>query len=202
MCSSDLKSLARRSAQTALHQITHAMLRWMAPFLSFTAEEAWKEFGSSESIFLETYSQLPEPDRSLLAKWELIQDIRDGLNKGIEAERKEGRIGSPLQANVEMTAGPEEVMLLQSLAEDLKYVFIVSSVTLHTDLSSVNPEDAETAFNLGSGELTFKVKASTSPKCERCWHYVNDVGTDPAHPTICGRCISNLCGAGESRQFA
>lgn len=86
------KSLARRSAQTALHQITHAMLRWMAPFLSFTAEEAWKVFGDSESIFLETYTDLPAGDEALLAKWARLREIRDVVNKDIEAVRTEGRL--------------------------------------------------------------------------------------------------------------
>ena len=196
------KSLARRSAQTALHQITHAMLRWMAPFLSFTAEEAWKIFGNSDSIFLETYCDLPPVDISLLAKWEFIQNIRDGVNKRIEAERQEGRIGSSLQANVEITAGPADALILLSIGIDLKYVLIVSSVVLHTEPAIVDPDDFETAFKVASGEISFKVKPSSATKCERCWHYRDDVGVEPAHPTICGRCTSNLFGTGEVRKFA
>jgi isoleucyl-tRNA synthetase len=196
------KSLARRSAQTALHSITHAMLRWMAPFLSFTAEEAWKVFGSSDSIFLETYADLPPADMSLIAKWEFIQSIRDGVNKAIEAERQEGRIGSSLQADIEMTAAPADAVILKSLGDDLKYVFIVSSAVLLEDLTNVNADDFETAFAAAAGELSCKVKPSLNTKCERCWHYVEDIGVDPAHPTICGRCTSNLYGEGETRNFA
>ena len=121
------KSLARRSAQTALHQITHAMLRWMAPFLSFTAEEAWKVFGNSESIFLETYTDLPAGDEALLAKWARLREIRDVVNKDIEAVRAEGRVGSSLQAEVRVSAQPEDLALLQSLGDDLKFVFITSA---------------------------------------------------------------------------
>ena len=99
------KSLARRSAQTALWQITHAMLRWMAPFLSFTAEEAWKVFapGKSPSIFTETYWTFAAPDEALLAKWSRIREIRDVANKEIEAVRTDGKVGSSLQANLRIT---------------------------------------------------------------------------------------------------
>lgn len=122
------KSLARRSAQTALHQITHAMLRWMAPFLSFTAEEAWKTFGHSDSIFLETYQPIAGADEGLAAKWTRIRAIRDAVNKEIEAVRAAGQVGSSLQANVTLVAAPEDHALLSSLGEDLKFVFITSAV--------------------------------------------------------------------------
>jgi len=179
------KSLARRSAQTALHQIIHAMLRWMAPFLSFTAEEAWKVFGSSESIFMETYAELPAPDAALLAKWTRIREIRDAVNKEIETLRAEGKVGSSLQANVSLGLPAIDLLPLASLGEDLKFVFITSAVALFAE-----------------DQLTVQVTPSTAQKCERCWHYRDDVGHDPAHPTLCGRCTSNLYGAGEVRVFA
>jgi isoleucyl-tRNA synthetase len=179
------KSLARRSAQTALHAITHAMLRWMAPFLSFTAEEAWTIFGQSESIFLETYADIGAPDEALLAKWHRVREIRDGVNKDIETLRAEGKVGSSLQANVSLQVNADDHALLASLGDDLKFVFITS------------------AIDLAAGDsLQVGVNASSSVKCERCWHYRDDVGTDPTHPTICGRCTSNLHGAGENRKFA
>ncbi len=121
------KSLARRSAQTALHQITHALLRWMAPFLSFTAEEAWKLVGHSDSIFLENLPDLPAGDEALLAKWERIRAIRDVVNKEIENQRAAGHVGASLQAEVTVSATPEDLALLQSLGEDLKFVFITSA---------------------------------------------------------------------------
>jgi isoleucyl-tRNA synthetase len=179
------KSLARRSAQTALHQITQAMLRWMAPFLSFTAEEAWKVCGASESIFMETYAELATPDAELLAKWGRVRELRDAVNKDIEALRAEGQVGSSLQANVALEVAPDDHALLASLGADLKFAFITSAIEL-----------------IAAGNLSIRVKPSSATKCERCWHYRDDVGQDPAHPTICGRCTSNLFGAGEDRKFA
>ena len=179
------KSLARRSAQTALHQITHAMLRWMAPFLSFTAEEAWKIFGHSDSIFLETFSALGQSDDGLLAKWSRIREIRDAVNKEIEALRAAGQVGASLQACVTLTVAPEDHALLASLGGDLKFVFITSNIEL-----------------IAGSALKVSARASSDAKCERCWHYSDDVGHDAAHPTLCGRCTSNLFGSGEERKVA
>jgi isoleucyl-tRNA synthetase len=179
------KSHARRSAQTALWNITHAMLRWMAPFLSFTAEEAWKLFGDSESIFFETYAEIGGPDEMLLAKWNRIREIRDIANKEVEALREKGEVGSSLQADLTLAAPPADHAILASLGEDLKFVFITSAIALK------------------AGEaLAVKANPSQAVKCERCWHWREDVGRDAAHPTICGRCNSNLYGAGETRSHA
>ncbi|MEJ8850288.1 isoleucine--tRNA ligase [Variovorax rhizosphaerae] len=178
-------SHARRSAQTALWHISQAMLRWMAPFLSFTAEEAWTLVGDGKSIFAQVFSRFDAPDEALLAKWNRIREIRDDVNKQIEAVRAEGKVGSSLQANIELTAGPEDHALLSSLGEDLKFVFITSAISL-----------------VEGADVSTQVKVSTDTKCERCWHYRVDVGHDASYPTICGRCTSNLHGAGEARSFA
>jgi isoleucyl-tRNA synthetase len=119
-------SLARRSAQTAIWHITHAMLRWMAPFLSFTAEEAWKVFAGGDSIFIETFWKLPSPDTALLAKWARVRELRDLVNKEIEALRAAGGLGSSLQAELTITADAKDHALLASLGDDLKFVFITS----------------------------------------------------------------------------
>jgi isoleucyl-tRNA synthetase len=187
------KSMARRSAQTALHQITHAMLRWMAPFLSFTAEEAWAVFAGAQnqgSIFFETYWRFATPDEALLAKWARIREIREVANKEIEAVRATGAVGPSLQALLTITAGPDDAALLRSLGDDLKFVTITSAATV---------VDGEA--------LAVQVTPATAPKCERCWHYRDDVGIDPTRPTICGRCVANLAesegiGAGEPRHCA
>jgi isoleucyl-tRNA synthetase len=188
------KSHARRAAQTTLWHITNAMLRWMAPFLSFTAEEAWKVFNShgakqGDSIFVETYWDFDkaDADTELLAKWARIRSFREEVNRRIEDVRTRGEVGSSLQANLFVTLGSEDRLLqeLRSLGEDLKFVLIVSSV------------------ELAEGHATqIEVNASHATKCERCWHYRDDVGINPEHPTLCGRCDSNLHGSGEQRAHA
>jgi len=188
-------SKARRAAQTALWHITHGMLRWMAPFLSFTAEEAWPIFAGADqgSIFKQTYWDFHDADKDveLLAKWGRIRALREEANRRIEDVRTRGDVGASLQANLFITIGtqdePGQRLLadLRSLGDDLKFVLIVSGVELaegHSTQIEVNP--------------------SKSAKCERCWHYRDDVGHNPEHPTICGRCDSNLHGAGETRVFA
>jgi isoleucyl-tRNA synthetase len=181
-------SLARRSAQTALWHVTDAMLRWMAPFLSFTAEEAWKVFapGKSASIFIETYSDVSAwANDALLAKWSRIREVRDLANKQIEAVRSAGQVGSSLQANLVIGCVQADHALLTTLGDDLKFVTITSQAQLAS-----------------AAELAVTVTPSTATKCERCWHYRDDVGTEAAHPTICGRCTNNLFGAGETRTVA
>jgi isoleucyl-tRNA synthetase len=181
-------SLARRSAQTALWQITQAMLRWMAPFLSFTAEEAWAVFAggkSQGSIFFETFWPFPTPNEALLAKWARLRDIRDLANKEIEAVRTAGGVGASLQAVLTITAGADDAALLRSLGDDLKFVTITSAATV-----------------MDGEALAVVVTPATAAKCERCWHYRDDVGHDAQHPTLCGRCTSNLFGAGEARAHA
>ncbi|MFO1182693.1 isoleucine--tRNA ligase [Ottowia sp.] len=179
------KSLARRSAQTALWQLTQALLRWMAPFLSFTAEEAWKLVGKSESIFLEEFWTFDAPDAALLAKWARIRAVREAANKEIEAVREKGEVGSSLQAELQLTVPPEDQALLTSLGDELRFVFITSAIDL-----------------IAGSALQASASASKHQKCERCWHYRADVGHDAEHPTLCGRCVSNLYGNGESRHFA
>lgn len=181
------KSHARRSAQTALWHLTHAMLRWMAPFLSFTAEEAWKVFAPGRSsIFVETFVDTAAwQNDELIAKWARICEIRNLANKEIEAVRTAGQVGSSLQANLDISAPEADHTLLASLGDDLRFVTITSVARL-----------------LKAAELGVKVTPSTATKCERCWHWRDDVGTDPAHPALCGRCTANLYGAGEPRTAA
>ena len=186
-------SPARRSAQTALWKITQAMLRWMAPFLSFTAEEAWAVLGAEGktpeatklSIFLDGFVQFDTPDAALLSKWGRIREIREVVNKDIENLRAEGQVGSSLQANVALTVAAEDHAILSSLGNDLKFVFITSAIIL-----------------IAGKSISSGATASKFIKCERCWHYQDDVGSDTSHPTLCGRCSSNLYGTGETRVFA
>ncbi len=189
------RSLARRSAQTALWHLTHAMLRWIAPFLSFTAEEAWSHFAPQQAqttgtIFVETYYAVPEPADALdlLDKWSRLRTVRDTVNRAVEAVRTEGRLGSSLQAWVDITAPEPDHSLLASLGDELSFAFITSRATLHAGSEfSVQAQPADAA---GAG------------KCERCWHWEVDIGVNPAYPGICGRCADNLGGPGETRHHA
>ena len=181
------KSIGRRSAQTALWHITQAFVRWMAPFLSFTAEEAWRLMTplNASSIFTQTYWALGEPDAALLAKWARVREIRDVVNKEIEAVRTAGQLGSSLQAEITIGVDAADRALLESLGDDLKFVTITSRASV-----------------ADAGQLGVRVTPSGARKCERCWHYRDDVGHDPVHPAICSRCTANLFGGGEVRKVA
>jgi isoleucyl-tRNA synthetase len=184
-------SPARRSAQNALYHITQSLLRLMAPVLSFTAEEAWRLFRpGDDTVFAHTYYRLPEVPGAevLLGKWRVLREIRSEVQKLLENHRAAGRIGSSLQAEVAITASGEKLKLLQSLGDDLRFVLIIS----RAEVTAVG-SDAEWAI---------RTLPSQHPKCERCWHWRADVGADPKHPGICGRCVRNLYGSGEPRRFA
>jgi isoleucyl-tRNA synthetase len=182
-------SYARRSAQTVLALIRDALLKAMAPILCFTAEEAWRIVHRGDpSIFVHVFAgSLPEVAGAdvLGAKWQRILAVRSAVLKELESLRTEGKIGSSLQAEVTVAAPDEDYEALASLGDDLRFVFITSA-------ASVERSDA----------LAVAVNPSPSPKCERCWHWRADVGDDPKHPLLCGRCVSNLFGSGEPRAFA
>ncbi|HEX8010460.1 MAG TPA: isoleucine--tRNA ligase [Casimicrobiaceae bacterium] len=179
----------RRSAQTALALIRDAMLKFMAPILSFTAEEAWRILHPDEAtIFAGTWrAQVADlgSTPAFAEKWERICSLRRDVLRALEAAREAGEIGSSLQAEVEIVAPPKEHTALASLGEDLRFVLITSAARL-----SAGPERA------------VRVARSPHRKCERCWHYRVEVGADPRHPALCGRCLANLFGAGEPRAFA
>jgi isoleucyl-tRNA synthetase len=190
-------SPARRSAQTALWHIAHSLLRVMAPILSFTAEEAWAVFAGSkayadsdETIFTQTLWTFPQvPDgAALLEKYTALRAVRADVTKELEELRGSGAIGSSLQAELTIKAAPGKYKLLESLDDDLKFVFITSQANA---VEVANEADEAIA-----------VTASAAPKCERCWHYRADVGHNHEHPGLCGRCVSNLFGGGEKRRFA
>ncbi|WP_075257503.1 isoleucine--tRNA ligase [Herbaspirillum camelliae] len=194
---SGVDSAARRSAQTAVWHITQSLLRLMAPILSFTAEEAWSFFAgkeafeaSGETIFSQVYYALPEvaDAQGLLAKFAVLHEVRAAVTKQLEEVRIAGSIGSSLQAEVELKVAGEKAALLESLGDDLKFVLITSAARV-TRVASAEEE-------------AVVVTPSTHQKCERCWHYRADVGSHAEHAGLCGRCVSNLFGQGEKRQFA
>jgi isoleucyl-tRNA synthetase len=185
-------STARRSAQSALYLITDALLRLMAPLLSFTAEEAWRVFkGHNEgTIFTETFATLPTVpgEAALVERWNALRAVRAEVQKRLEELREQGSIGSSLQAEVEIRAAGSKASLLQSLGDDLRFVLITSQARV-TPVADSAAEDVV-------------VTASAGTKCERCWHWRADVGVAVAHPSLCGRCVSNLFGSGEPRTHA
>ncbi|MBK7898933.1 MAG: isoleucine--tRNA ligase [Azonexus sp.] len=182
-------SVARRSAQSALWHVLQAFVRLMAPILTFTAEEIWAIVSgkADDSIMLHLWHDLPKPagEGDLLAKWSQVRAVRGEVTKALEEQREAGRIGSSLQAEVEIRCGGEKHNLLAALGDDLKFVLITSKVT-------VVQADAEAVV----------VSPAPHQKCERCWHVRQDVGANAEHPTLCGRCVSNLYGEGEARTHA
>lgn len=184
-------SHARRSAQTSLWHISNALIRLMAPVLSFTAQEAWQAFRRHDTeamVFAEQSARLPEPLESeqLSKKWGLIRKARAEVMKAIEKSRESGHVGSSLQASVTIKAGGETAQALLSLGEDLRFVMITSQASLDV-------------LNTSTEGIDIDVSAMNAPKCARCWHFRDDVGALPDHPLLCGRCHSNLFGQGEKR---
>ena len=181
-------SHARRSAQNALHHITHALARLMAPFLSFTGEEVWQQLvhDADDSIFLHGWHTVPVPaDAAQLGEqWPLIRTSLADVRKHLETLRAAGEIGSSLQAEVSLHASGDQYRTLAALGDDLRFVLITSAATLI------------------EGEPAIHAQPSAQPKCERCWHYRSDVGSHADRPGLCGRCHSNLFAQGETRHHA
>ena len=196
------QSLARRSTQTALWHIAEAFVRWAAPILSFTAEEIWEALpGERESsVFLSEWytglARLPGTEPMLTqAYWQQVLAMKSAVNKHIEAARNRKEVGSGLSADVALFANDELLPVLTALGDELRFVLITSSATV-LPLSGDSGEASEL------DGLRVSVTPSTGIKCVRCWHYRDDIGTDAAHPEICARCVSNVCGQGEERRYA
>jgi isoleucyl-tRNA synthetase len=198
-CQAD--SLARRSTQTAMYHIAEALLRWLAPVLSFTADEAWRHLPGerSESVFLETWYaglfELTPEDAISAAQWRLIMAARAAVGKELEVLRKAGSIGSSLDAEVLLYCDGELHAALAQLGAELRFVLITSQAQLLDEA----PAEASSTELQG---LRVIVKASAHAKCERCWHHAPEVGSDADHPDLCGRCITNIDGDGEIRKYA
>jgi len=199
-------SVARRSAQTALYHVIEAMARWFAPILSFTAEEIWSFIPGkrNESVFINEWYVFPDLEKERhgmdLGYWKTVMEVRDVVNKELERLRAAGEIGANLQAEVELYCGREIFDLLNRLEDELRFVFITSNATLY--LAGDPPNDAQHYTLSTNDEVWVAVSASEHDKCVRCWHYREDVGSHSKHPELCGRCIENVDGQGESRTFA
>jgi len=188
---------ARRSAQTVLLRIAEVLAGLMAPIMSFTADEVWQTLHpDTENILLHDWTVRDDPIyaheiegyENFYAHWAHIRGVRSLAMKEIEVLRAEGKVGSSLQAELDIYVSDDYYESLSLLKDELRFVMISSRATLH---------------KLSSGEEPrVVVTPSAHAKCDRCWHYRADVGADTNHPSICGRCVSNLFGAGEPRQFA
>jgi isoleucyl-tRNA synthetase len=189
-------SHARRSAQTAMYLIAEAMVRWLAPILSFTAEEIWSELPGerASSVLLTTYSELDSATKTRV-DWQQLLEVRTTVDKALEALRDAGTIGSPLEAVVTVFADGSLHATLEQLGDELRFVFITSDASVQP-LSAADKDAVE-----GDG-FKVSVTASTHEKCVRCWHRREDVGSVSGHEEVCGRCASNVAGPGEQRSFA
>jgi isoleucyl-tRNA synthetase len=194
------RSLPRRSAQTAMYHVAAAMVRWLAPILSFTADEAWKFLPGvrNESVFLSTWHRFPAgAERDSEIDWPALIALKTDVARMLERLRSAGEIGAPLEAEVTLYAPRFEAARFAALADELRFVLITSQarvVVADPPSDGAAPSSAEGVW--------IAVKPSTAPKCVRCWHRRSDVGGDPRHPELCARCVVNVEGPGEERKFA
>jgi isoleucyl-tRNA synthetase len=195
-CQSD--SRARRSAQTAMYHVAEAFTRWLSPILSFTAEEIWQHLPGerSDSIFFEDWYSLLPTSKKRDESWNKIILVREEVVKELEKLRVTGAIGSSLDAEVEIYANSELKKVLATVGDELRFVFITSYASVYDE--NERPDDVVTGELEG---LFIKVVASPHKKCIRCWHHREDVGSHVEHPEICSRCIDNVDGEGETRDF-
>lgn len=193
-------ALPRRSAQTAMQHIIEAMVRWIAPILSFTADEMWPVIAGdrSQSVFVAEWYSLPEfPEDSFdNSYWELIAQVKDAVNKVLEAKRAAGEVGGSLGAEVVLFCDEKLQIELQKLGNELRFVLITSTAEVRSLSEAKSSEPTEVAG------LKVFVRKSEHAKCARCWHHRANVGTNNSHPEICLRCVENVDGLGEVRSFA
>ena len=194
--------LPRRSCQTAMYHIAQAMVRWIAPILSFTADEVWKSLPNNNEEFVftsEWYEGLTalSNDEVLNTEfWNEIQDVRNAVNKAMEQARRDEVIGGSLAANVTLYVSDALATNLNKIASELRFVLITSNVTI------VAGDAVEGAIETDVAGLKVLVEASSGEKCDRCWHHREEVGSSEEHPLLCGRCITNIDGEGEERTYA
>ncbi len=194
-------SVARRSCQTALYHIAQALVRWMAPILSFTAEEIYENLPGErlDSVFLaEWYDGLFALGDVAMGRdfWEQVQEVKQGVNKAIEGARRDKVIKGGLGAEVTLFVDADKQALLEQLGDELRFVTITSAATLKP------LADAPAELEEGTAGLKVLVTASENAKCVRCWHHQPDVGSHAGHEELCGRCVSNVDGDGEVRHYA
>ncbi len=193
-------SAPRRSAQTAVHHVSQAMVRWIAPILSFTAEEVWGFLPNSpnESVFLNTWHVFPAGvERESPIDWAALIALKKDVARDLERLRAAGEIGAPLDAEVTVYVSLAEAARYQVLRDELRFLLITSQArVVETDTPSAS------GVPTSHPDVWIEVKPSGQPKCVRCYHLRSDVGSDPRHPELCARCVVNVEGPGEERHFA
>jgi isoleucyl-tRNA synthetase len=195
-------SHARRSAQSALYHIVEALVRWIAPICSFTADEIWATLAGkrADSVHLDTWYQgltkLPKDSPLDSAYWEQVMAVKGAVNKQLEEQRNAGNIGGSLEAEVTLYCDEKLQQVLQQLADELRFVLITSQAAVAPLSDAVDAQVTELEG------LQVRIVKSEAEKCPRCWHYRDDIGQSDADPELCGRCVENVNGEGESRSFA
>ncbi len=195
-------SKARKSAQTAMHHILQALIRWMAPIMTYTADEIWKLIGNEENILFEQWYNIPqvaENSQWTDKKWDAIREIRHANTKLLEQLRIAGEIGSSLDADVTIYVDGDKFNQLKDINDELRFVLITSAAKLLP--ISEKPEEA-IECELEEGSVFIVAQVAKGEKCIRCWHIREDVGSNATHPELCGRCIINVDGDGEQRDYA
>ena len=195
-------SIARKSAQTAMHHILQALIRWMAPIMTYTADEIWKLIGNKENILFEQWYNIPqvaENSQWTDEKWAAIRQIRHANTKLLEQLRSAGDIGSSLDADVSIYVDEDTFNQLKDINAELRFVLITSAAQL---LPLSEKPDAAIECELEDGSVFIDAQVAKGEKCVRCWHKREDVGSDKTHPQLCQRCITNVDGTGESRTYA
>jgi len=194
-------SQARRSAQTALFHIIEAMVRWLAPITSFTADELWQKIPGdrSETVFIQHWYELPQSNSSVMADdyWQQVAAAKTAVNKVLEEKRGAGDIGGSLQAEVVLYCDEKLKSVFDQLANELRFVLITSTA----EVKSMTEAGADAVTTEVEG-LKVTVQKSEQEKCARCWHHREDVGQQAEHPELCVRCVDNVEGEGEVRHFA
>jgi isoleucyl-tRNA synthetase len=196
-------SRGRRSAQSAMFRIAHALTRWIAPILSFTADELWQHLPGAREAHVLFATWRTDLD-ALTAGGALSKEtfaallaLREAVAKVLEPMRAGGVIGASLEAEVDLYVDDATLATLAPVADELRFLFITSELRLHP--ASDKPADVVAADGVAGAFI--RAVASGASKCVRCWHYRHDVGMHADHPELCGRCVDNVDGAGEDRRF-
>jgi isoleucyl-tRNA synthetase len=196
------RSAARRSAQTAMYHVAEAMVRWLAPILSFTAEEIWRFLPGDRdgSVFYSTWWSLPAVAEAGPVDWNAVIALKADVARELERLRAAGALGAPLEAAVDVYLDEAQHRRMSALGDELRFALITSQARLRP--AAERPADAVAATSVAADGAWISVAVENAPKCARCWHRRADVGSDPRHPEICGRCVGNVEGPGETRRFA